>query len=929
MTGPGDRVTHYELLSLIGKGGMGEVWLAHDTVLDRRVAVKFLPEAARTDPRARERFLHEAKAAAALDHPFICKIYETGEDAGRAFIVMEYVEGKNLGDAMAEHPLPIRDALKIVCEVAEALEVAHARGFVHRDLKPANIMCTPQGHAKVMDFGIAKRLVPEPTSIQATLTQMPMTAQGMIIGTIDYMSPEQAKGLPVDGRSDIFSLGIILYELLAGKNPFAHPTAVETLSAVIKDPPPAVVLKPKTVGPELQQILKKSLAKDSAGRYARISEFAADVQKVRDEISGRGRIFARRWQAVAAIALAAVVGIALIGRFVLMPKRAKPVAAVEPVSVLVTDFENATGDAVFSGAVEQALILGLEDAPFVNIYKREDARRKAGQLDATSGGKLDAKLGQLVCRSEGVAVLIEGSILAGKSNDYTVKVRAVDTVSSKVIAEKERKASKKADVMNAAASIAAPLCASLSGGSYDAKRQLSIETFTTSSLEAMNAYAHAQDLIKQGKRAEAIAEYERAIRADPKFGRAYSGLAVAFQNYGEVKKATEYQQMALARIDSMNDREKYRTRGLWYLMAGNYPKAIEELGALVRHFPADSAGQSNLAYANFFVRDMPRAVEQGRRYAQIYPNNVNGQCNLAWYAIGAGDFGLALSQAQKAIGLNAKFEKAYVCAAIAELAQGRTAEASAWYEKLRPINFWASSLADLGLADIALYEGRSNDVLASLGKSIDADISNKRPDLAAEKWIMIAQARIALGQNQKAVEAADRAVGLLNELNIVFPAAEIYVSAGFGNKAEAIAKDLGLKLEPEPRAHAKIIDALIAAKAGRPNDTVAACLEAQKIVDTWVGRLELGKAYLEAKAFAEAHSEFELCLKRRGEAACLFLNDLPTCRSIPQVYYYLGRAQEGLNSPAANESYRTFLKLKEKADADPLVADARKRIGSL
>lgn len=927
MTIPGAKVSHYELLSLIGQGGMGEVWLAHDSILDRRVAIKFLPEAVQHDPRARERFLHEAKAAAALDHPFICKIYETGEDAGRAFIVMEYVEGKNLGEAMAEHPVPVKDALKIVSEVAEALEVAHTRGFVHRDLKPANIMCTPQGHAKVMDFGIAKRLVPEAASLQATLTQMPMTAQGFIVGTIDYMSPEQAKGQSVDGRSDIFSLGIILYELLAGKNPFSHPTAAETLSAVIKDAPPTIVLKPKTVGPALQQILKKCLAKDAAGRFARISELAADVQKVREEISGRGGIFSQRWQVIAAIGLASVLVVAVVGRLVVVPKRTKPVAAVEPVSVLVTDFENTTGDAVFGGAVEQALILGLEDAPFINIYKREDARRKAGQLDATAGGKLDVKLGQLVCRSEGIAVLVQGSVGGGAPNDYALKVQAVDPVSSKVIVQKEKKVSKKADVMNAAAALAAPLCGALSGGSYDAKKQLSIETFTTSSLEAMNAYAHAQDLMKQGKRAEAIAEYERAVQDDPKFGRAYSGLAVAFQNYGQVEKAEEYQQMALARIDSMNDREKYRTRGLWYLMTGNYPKAIEELGALVRQFPADSAGQSNLAYAYFFVRDMPRAVEQGRRYAQIYPNNVNGQGNLAWYAIGAGDFALALSQAQKAIGLNPKFEKAYVCAAISEFAQGRTAEASAWYEKLRPINFWASSLADLGLADAALYEGRSNDVLASLGKSIDADIANKRPDLAAEKWILIGQARSALGQNQKAVEAADRAVGLMNGLNIAFSAAGIYIATGKTEKAAAIAKNLGQLLEPEPRAHGKILEGMLAGRAGRPNDAVAACVEAQKIVDTWIGRLELGKAYLEAKAFAEAHSEFELCLKRRGEAASLFLNDLPTCRALPQVYYYLGRAQEGLKSPGANDSYRTFLKIKEKSDVDPLVADARKRLG--
>ena len=218
---------------------------------------------------------------------------------------------------------------------------------------------------------------------------------------------------------------------------------------------------------------------------------------------------------LAAIALAAVLVVAVIGRFILLPKRAKPASIPEPVSVLVADFENTTGDAVFNGAVEQALILGLEDAPFVNIYKREDARRKAGQLDSTSGGKLDAKLGQLVCRSEGVAVLIKGSVLAGKSNDYTVKVSAIDPVSSKVIAEKEKKASKKADVMNAAAAVAGPLCVALSGGAYEAKQQLSVETFTTSSLEAMNAYAHAQELMKQAKRAEAVAEYERAIQTDP------------------------------------------------------------------------------------------------------------------------------------------------------------------------------------------------------------------------------------------------------------------------------------------------------------------------------------------------------------------------------------------------------------------------------
>jgi eukaryotic-like serine/threonine-protein kinase len=926
MTLSGNLISHYQTLRQLGKGGMGEVWLAHDTVLDRQVAIKFLPENLQADPTTKERFLREAKAAAALDHPFICKIYETGESGGRTYIVMEYVEGCNLQDKMKEAEISARDALQIALEVAEALEVAHAKGIVHRDLKPANIMCTPQGHAKVMDFGIAKRILPGPESAQATLTQTGVTAQGMIMGTIDYMSPEQARGVPVDGRSDIFSLGVILYEMLSGKHPFAKLTPIETLTSVLKDPVPSFVVKPKNINPAAHYIIKKCLAKKPEDRYANIKEFSAEIRKVRDEVVGKGWIFPRRWQAIAAAALAVLVVFLVLWRFVFQPRGPSAKSAPESVSVLVADFDNRTGETVFNGAVEQALILGLEDASFINIYKREDARKKAGQLDPNSGGKLDTKLGQLVCRSEGIPVLVEGSIENGRSGDYRVKVKAVDPVSSTVITEREKKVSKKADVMNAAAALSLPLCEELGGKGYEAAGQLSVETFTTSSLEAMNAYARAQESIKQGKRPEAIEEYQRAIKEDPNFGRAYSGLAVAFQNAGELKKAAEYQQLALARLDSMNDREKFRTRGIWYLMTKNYQKAIEEFSALVGRFPGDSAGHNNLAYAYYIARDMAKAVEHGLHYVKIYPKNINGQGNLAWYAIGAGDFAMALVQAKKALELNPKFEKACVCAALSEIGQGRSDEAEAWYQKLEPLSFLGASLAAIGRADIALYEGRLSAAAKILENGLEADLKNNKPDMAAEKWIMLGQARLGQGQKSKAVEAADRAIALIPEVNIAFPAAEIYSEGGKDEKAEALAKDFEAKLEPEPRAYAKLIEGLLAEKKGRTNEAITAFIEAQNIVDTWIGRLALGRAYLKAGAFAEAHSELEKCDKRRGEAAAVFLNDIPSFRYVPQVYYYLGRAQEGLKSPAAKESYQKFLKIKEKAEAgDPLVEDARKR----
>jgi len=909
---------------------MGEVWLAHDSVLDRHVAIKFLPENIQSNAPAKERFLREAKAAAALDHPFICKIYETGESDGRTYIVMEYVEGRNLGQRMEEKALSPRHALQISLEVAEALEVAHAKGIVHRDLKPANIMCTPQGHAKVMDFGIAKRILPAPESVSVTLTQTAMTQEGAILGTIDYMSPEQAKGIQVDGRSDIFSLGIILYEMLAGKHPFIKPTPVETLTAVLKDPVPSFVIKPKNINPAVHHIIKKCLAKNPADRYANAAEFTADLEKVRDEVSVRGWIFPRKWQAIAAATLAVLVVFLALWRFVFQPSGPSVKSAPEPVSVLVADFDNRTGETVFNGAVEQALILGLEDASFINIYKREDARKKAGQLDPNSGGKLDAKLGQLVCRSEGIPVLVEGSIENGRSGDYRIKVKAVDPVSSAVITEKEKNVSKKADVMNAAAALSLPLCEELGGKGYEAAGQRSVETFTTSSLEAMNAYAHAQELMKQGRRTEAIEEYQRAVKEDPNFGRAYSGLAVVYHNAGEIKKAAEYHQMAMARIDSMNDREKYRTRGIWYLMTKNHEKAIEEFSALVKQFPGDSAGRNNLAYAYYIARDMAKAVEQEIYFTKIYPKNINGQNNLSWFAIGAGDMTLALEQVKKTLELNPKFEKIYVCAALAEMAQGRNAEAEAWYKKLEPISGLGSSLAAIGLADLALYEGRLSDAVNFLKKGIEADVQNKTPDLAAEKWIALGQARLLQGQKNAALEAADRAVALSQEVNIAFPAAEIYVQAGIEDKARGLVKELGARLEPEPRAYAKIIEGRIARKKSRVNEAISAYTEAQKFVDTWFGRLFLAEVYLESKYFTEAHSELDICMKRRGEAASVFLIDIPSYRYFPCVYYYLGRAQEGLGSPAAAESYRKFLSIKEKGDGvDPLVEDARKRLKNL
>ena len=924
MAKPGDKIKHYEILDQLGKGGMGEVFLAQDTALDRKVAIKFLPEEMQKDATARMRLLREAKAAASLDHPFICKIYETGEIDSKAFIVMEYIKGKTLKKKLQEEPITLKEFLRVALEIAEALETAHESGIVHRDLKPENIMLTPHGHVKVMDFGLAKRVFSHADELTKTITQASATEEGAISGTLGYMSPEQARGENVDRKSDIFSLGIMLYEMISGEHPFSRPSAMETLSAILRDPPPHLKVKPKKVIPALSPILRKAVAKDPNERYQNVVDLAVDIRKIQAETIGVGWHIFRRWPVMVGTIL--ILAMLLIGVWWLSRRGAviMPEEAPEPVTVLVADFQNQTGDTVFDGALEQSLVIGLEDASFIDIYKRSKARRLLEQLDPSTEGQLDTQQAQLISAREDINVVVEGSIESSQKG-YTIKVRALDTVNNETIIDTSEDIKTKADWYKAVGSLAAELRSELGGISTDLEK----ETFTTTSLEAMRAYVLAQELKDGGKTEESIKEYLRAIEEDPEFGRAYSGLALIYYALGDRNKAEEYHSKALAHLDRMNDREKYRTRSTWFLMTGNNQKAIEELNALVKQFPADAAGNLNLAIAYFFARDMKQAVEQGLRTVELFPRNFNSRYNLVWYAIGAGDFEMAEQQVQKVLEGSPEYEKAYVAKALSELAQGQSAQAQETYRMLESISVWGASLAATGLADIALYEGRLNDATKILESGIKADFENGRKDLAAVKWTMLAHPFFLSGQKSRAIDAADQAIAISREVDIIFPVAQIYIRAGLPDKAYMLAAELNESLYPEPLAYGKIIQGEILLNKGDASGAIRLFNEAKSLLDTWFGHFALGRAYLKVKAFAEAHSEFDICLKRGGEAAALFFHDMPSYLYLPPVYYYLGRAQEGLGSAAASESYKKFLKIKEKADeGDPLVEDARSRITS-
>jgi len=1003
------QIKHFQILKPIGKGGMGEVFLAQDTILDRKVAIKFLPQDLQDDLSFRERFFREAKAAAALDHPFICKIYETGEIQGKAYIVMEYIEGTSLMDLMKDEPPALKDSLRIVAGIAEALEKAHENEIVHRDLKPANIMLTPQGHVKIMDFGLAKkvlsrgevgltelRLTPRPkgaaesarvddmmatlrdesqgkegdneqtqtmlaatqaspqdmaqtiradvektlldeadttglrrlsvTDVSKVALQSSLTQYGTLVGTLAYMSPEQAKGEDVDVRSDIFALGVMLYELIAKAHPFLRKNSTKTLKAITSEPFPPLKLKPKKLGSGLTPIFKKALAKDVEQRYQSVKDFAQDLQKMQRVLRIGSPLFylSRPAQASLAAVLIAVVA----GTFWLARRGRISAAELnrEPVSVLVADFQNMTGESVFDGAIEQAVNIGLEGASFISIFQRPDARRISRDVYPDSGGRLDSQMAQLVSAREGITKFITGSI-EPKGSGFELNVSVRDPVNAEEVKNYSRRVKSRDDVLNGAAWLASKVRSGLGDVSADARRALQGETYTTSSLEAMNAYTNAQELYREGSDEESISEYLRAIEEDPDFGRAYAALALVYQNRGQYEESETYFQEALARIDRMSEREKLRTRAIYYLINRNFQQAIKECSAWVEKFPADAPGFSNLALAYFYARDFEQAKEMGRRAVDLNPRKIQTRFNLSWYALAASDFEVAAQEAQSMIDNNPSFYEVYVVLALADLALGKVDESITVYQELREINPIGESLAVLGLADIALYEGRLADAVRILEEGLEVDRKEGRTDFLGNKWSLLAQARLWGGNVARAVQAADPAVALGKNIAAIFMSARVYIQAGEEGKALSLAEDLSRRLEPEPKAYAKLIEGEIKRKDGQIQEAITLFQEAQTLLDTWIGRCILGKAYLEIEAYPDAHNALDSCLTHNGEAASVFFDDTPTYHVVAPIQYYIGRAQEGLGSLAAADSYRNFLAIKEKADwDDPLVKDARQRL---
>jgi tetratricopeptide (TPR) repeat protein len=907
---------------------MGVVYQAWDAELGVAVALKVIRPEVLLDPASagevERRFKRELVLARQVTHKHVVRIHDLGELDGVKYLTMPFVEGENLADVLKrEGKLPVSRALAIAKQIASGLAAAHEVGVVHRDLKPENIMIASDGGALIMDFGISR-------SVGGTGTA---TALGAVIGTLEYMAPEQAQGQAVDHRADIYSFGLVLYDMLTGRQRVArrdNPMS-EIMSRLQHAPPGVRTLDPGVPEP-VDRIVTRCLQASAGARYERTADLVTDLEALTPDghrLTPAHPVTASR-AAVLTIAACLAVTLAAGGWWVWRTTRARtPAAPQEPVSVLIANFENRANEPLFDGLVEQALGVGIEGASFISAYPRRDAVRLVSQIKP--GASLDEANALLVARREGIKRIVAGSIGA-EGTRFNLAVKILDPAQSAALLTWDTSANGKEDVLNAVGRLAAKVRRELGDATASTSQIKDAETFTAASIEAAHEYVRAQELQSTGDYEGALQRYRKAIELDPKLGRAFAGMGAVSSSLGRIDEAVNYYKQALGLIDRMTDREKYRTRSGYYLLVRDPQKANEQLEGLVAKYPADSTALSNLAVASFLKRDMRSALELGRRASAIYPNHVLRRNNVALFAMYSGEFALAEQQATGVLQLNKEFAKAYLAIALSQLATGRPAEAEATWQRLRGISIAGRDFAAHGRADLALFEGRLADASRLLEEEIGAQPDGRSKSTAARLIVTLAEVRQLQGRHADAVRLAEEALATSAEQNIALLAGRVFILAGKPARGLEIAGDLQRRLDREAQMYASLLTAEASLIRGDARAAVGEFSEALKISDSWIGRYGLGRAYLEAGVFTDAQTEFDTCLSRKGEATTLLLDDIPTYRYMASLQYYMGRAQEGQGSPtakaAALESYKAFLTIKQKADEEGLVADARRRVAS-
>ena len=927
----------YHIKRLLGLGGMGAVYQAWDTELGIDVAIKLIRPDIMGDPSAaaeiQRRFKRELLLARLVSHRNVIRIHDLGEIEGLKYITMSYVDGTDLATLLSrEGQLPIDRALRITRRICAGLVAAHHAGVVHRDLKPANVMVGAGDEALITDFGIARLVgdraaegeggtapVVSPRSNPLDPHHASLTRDGSMVGTLEYMPPEQARGETVDQSADVYAVGLMLHDMLGARaRQTRWPTAIDELnSRGDRAVPPLRAVNP-SVSDAVDAIIARCTDPDRSKRFRNASQLAEAL----DLLDDQGRpLRIRRTVGLSRVTIGAVTVLACIGAAWWYFRPRAPAAAHAPVSVVISDFANTTGDTGLDRTLEPVIKLSLESAPFVTAYAHSDVRRA---LNVNPPENFDERAANELAVKQGLGVVVGGSIEKSDSG-YQIHATARQAVTGKILVQAEREAPQREGVLAAVGALSEQIRKKLGDETSDAEQRFAMDTLTATSLDVVHDYAVAMEALASSQFEAARDGFQRAVERDPAFGLAYAGRATASSNLGKQQEAQRDITEAVRHVDRMTERERFRTRGLYYYLTSDYPSCVKEYGALVARYRSDAAAHNNRALCLSRLREMPQALDEMREVVTILPNRALYRVNLALYAAYASDFTTAQAEAARAQQMS---PLGNLPMAFAQLGQGKLDDARRTWEALAGAGPVGASLAASGLGDLAVYSGRYAEAVRILEEGAAADLKAGNPDRAGAKMAAIAFAELSRGRKAAAIAAARRAIGESETIKVRFLAGRIYALTGETDAARSISQALANELPAEPRAHAKVLEADLALSAGDSRQAIAILGEANTLLDTWIGRFELARAYLQAGAFAQADSELDRCLARRGEALALFLDEEATFGITPLLDYTQGRVREGLGTAGFPDSYQRYLDLRGPAGEDALLDEIRRRIAA-
>ena len=927
----GQTISHYRIVEKLGGGGMGVIYKAEDTRLHRSVALKFLPAELLHDSAALERFRREAQAASALNHPNICTVHDIGEQDGQQFIAMEFLDGATLKHRISGKPPPFDGILELAIQIADALRAAHAQGIIHRDIKPTNLFVTKLGNAKILDFGLAK-LVPAGSS--GAVSQMPtatsgelLTSPGSAVGTIAYMSPEQARGEELDARTDLFSFGAVLYEMATGRMAFPGNSAAVIYEAILNRAPTPLGKANPSLPPELERIVNKALEKDRKLRYQSAADIRTDLQRLkRDSESGRAAATAAetglkaapkstlfRWAAITG-ATVLVIGLVVAG-WLFQARKAH--ALTDKDTIVLADFTNTTDDAVFDGTLRRGLSVQLEQSPFLSIIPDQQIQQTLGMMGQPADTKLTPAITRELCQRTGSAAVIDGSI-AEIGSRYLLTLKAVNCLSGKTLASTEAQASDKNDVLDALGKTASEIRSKLGESlSTVQKFDTPLEQATTSSLEALKAYsAGYQSAIGKGDFTAARHLFQQAIKLDPNFAMAYLGLGLSSGVVGETALASENIRKAFELRAGMSEREK-----LWIdseyqkNITGNRERAQQVFEVWTQTYPRDWVPRHELGSVYCELGQYDKALPEFREALQLYPESGLIHDSLVLTYTGLNRLEEARAAADKAktkridspeLRLNL-----YALAFLQNDAEGMAQQVAFGAGKPGLENQLLGNEADT-----AAYSGRLR-TAQDFSRQAVASAERAEEKEAAATYEADAALREALfGNEREARPRVASALRLSTGLDAQYRAALALAFEGDTSRSETLGDELGKLFPEDTSVQYNYLPTLHAQLAISRNDPAKAIETLQATAPyelSGAGGLYpvyvRGQAYLAAHQGSEAEAEFQKILNHRG----IVLNSPIGALAHLQI----GRAYALQGDTAkAKAAYQDFLTLWKDADPD-------------